>query len=52
MPQPLGSKDSSLFRQLVRHYENKQYKKGTSCSASWLLFAELANDSLPQNHQV
>ncbi|KAH8697552.1 putative acetyltransferase catalytic subunit [Talaromyces proteolyticus] len=27
MPQ-LGSKDSSLFRQVVRHYENKQYKKG------------------------
>ncbi|QKX55786.1 uncharacterized protein TRUGW13939_02884 [Talaromyces rugulosus] len=24
----LGSKDSSLFRQVVRHYENKQYKKG------------------------
>lgn len=28
MPQQLGSKDSSLFRQVVRHYENKQYKKG------------------------
>ena len=32
MPQPLGSKDTSLFRQLVRHYENKQYKKGASCA--------------------
>ncbi|KAK2732434.1 hypothetical protein FQN57_002908 [Myotisia sp. PD_48] len=28
MPQPLSSKDSSLFRQVVRHCENKQYKKG------------------------
>ncbi|KAL2215787.1 NMDA receptor-regulated protein 1-domain-containing protein [Thermoascus aurantiacus ATCC 26904] len=28
MPQPLSSKDASLFRQVVRHYENKQYKKG------------------------
>jgi hypothetical protein len=29
MPQQLSSKDSSLFRQVVRHYENKQYKKGS-----------------------
>ncbi|KAM5453833.1 hypothetical protein MaudCBS49596_002456 [Microsporum audouinii] len=28
MPQPLSSKDSSLFRQVVRNCENKQYKKG------------------------
>jgi hypothetical protein len=28
MPQPLGSKEASLFRQVVRNYENKQYKKG------------------------
>ncbi|OJJ49399.1 hypothetical protein ASPZODRAFT_1468944 [Penicilliopsis zonata CBS 506.65] len=28
MPQQLSSKDSSLFRQVVRFYENKQYKKG------------------------
>ncbi|OJJ40539.1 hypothetical protein ASPWEDRAFT_219476 [Aspergillus wentii DTO 134E9] len=28
MPQQLNSKDASLFRQVVRHYENKQYKKG------------------------
>ncbi|KAL4977551.1 NMDA receptor-regulated protein 1-domain-containing protein [Aspergillus desertorum] len=28
MPQQLSSKDASLFRQVVRHYENKQYKKG------------------------
>ncbi|KAL3464710.1 NMDA receptor-regulated protein 1-domain-containing protein [Aspergillus heterothallicus] len=28
MPQQLNSKDASLFRQVVRYYENKQYKKG------------------------
>ncbi|KAJ5086656.1 hypothetical protein NUU61_007963 [Penicillium alfredii] len=28
MPQPLNSKDQSLFRQVVRHFELKQYKKG------------------------
>ncbi|KAJ5762237.1 uncharacterized protein N7511_005619 [Penicillium nucicola] len=28
MPQPLNSKDQSLFRQVVRHFEMKQYKKG------------------------
>ncbi|KAH0563353.1 hypothetical protein GP486_002088 [Trichoglossum hirsutum] len=28
MPQPLSSKESSLFRQVIRNYEGKQYKKG------------------------
>ena len=28
MPQPLNSKDQSLFRQVVRNFEQKQYKKG------------------------
>ncbi|KAJ5570131.1 N-terminal acetyltransferase A complex subunit n.t1.c1 [Penicillium hispanicum] len=28
MPQPLNSKDQSLFRQVVRNFELKQYKKG------------------------
>jgi hypothetical protein len=28
MPQPLNSKESSLFRQVIRNYEDKQYKKG------------------------
>ncbi|KAJ5814977.1 hypothetical protein N7474_006754 [Penicillium riverlandense] len=28
MPQPLNSKDASLFRQVVRNFEMKQYKKG------------------------
>jgi len=27
MPQPLGSKDSASFRQLVKLYEAKQHKK-------------------------
>ncbi|KAJ5679455.1 N-terminal acetyltransferase A complex subunit n.t1.c1 [Penicillium macrosclerotiorum] len=28
MPQPLSSKDQALFRQVVRNFELKQYKKG------------------------
>ena len=28
MPQPLSSKESSLFRQVIRNYEEKQYKRG------------------------
>ena len=28
MPQPLNTKDQSLFRQVVRNFELKQYKKG------------------------
>ncbi|KAI9825577.1 MAG: N-alpha-acetyltransferase 15, NatA auxiliary subunit [Phylliscum demangeonii] len=28
MPQPLSSRDNSLFRQVIRHYDGKQYKKG------------------------
>lgn len=28
MPQPLGSKENSLFRSVVKNYESKQYKKG------------------------
>ena len=30
MPQPLPSKEASLFRQVVKCYEQKQHKKGTS----------------------
>lgn len=30
MPQLLSSKEGSLFRQLVKNYETKQYKKGAS----------------------
>lgn len=29
-PQPLGSKERSLFSQVVKNYEHKQYKKGGS----------------------
>lgn len=28
MPQPLSAKESSLFRQVIRNYEDKQYKRG------------------------
>ena len=28
MPQPLSSRDASLFRQVIRNYEEKQYKRG------------------------
>ncbi|KAM3071346.1 hypothetical protein ACMFMG_008938 [Clarireedia jacksonii] len=28
MPQPLSSKESSLFRTVIRNYEDKQFKKG------------------------
>ncbi|KAI1214261.1 N-terminal acetyltransferase A, auxiliary subunit [Annulohypoxylon truncatum] len=28
MPQPLSSKENSLFRQVIRNYEDKQYKRG------------------------
>ena len=28
MPQPLNAKESSLFRSLVKNYEQKLYKKG------------------------
>jgi len=30
MPQPLPSKEQTLFRSLVKYYEGKQYKKGAS----------------------
>lgn len=38
-PQQLGHKDAGLFRQVVRHFEAKQYKKGwspTLLSGRWL----------------
>jgi N-alpha-acetyltransferase 15/16, NatA auxiliary subunit len=28
MPQPLNAKESALFRQVIRNYEDKQYKRG------------------------
>jgi N-alpha-acetyltransferase 15/16, NatA auxiliary subunit len=28
MPQPLSTKENSLFRQVIRNYEDKQYKRG------------------------
>ena len=29
--QPLNSKENALFRQVVKFYEGKQYKKGEHC---------------------
>ena len=34
MSQPLGSKDASLFRQVIRNFEQKQYKKGKPAGSS------------------
>jgi len=34
--QPLSAKESSLFRQVIRNYEDKQYKKGLSPSSASL----------------
>lgn len=34
MPQPLSSKERSLFGQVVKNYESKQYKKGVSLDLS------------------
>lgn len=35
MPQPLPSKEGSLFRQVIKCYESKQYKKGLkTCDVS------------------
>jgi len=36
MPQQLSAKEQSLFRTVVRNYEDKQYKKGTAWSPSSL----------------
>jgi hypothetical protein len=33
--QQLGHKDAALFRQVVRHFENKQYKKGRFSSFTY-----------------
>ena len=34
MPQQLSAKEQSLFRTVVRNYEDKQYKKGWSEAVS------------------
>ena len=36
MPQPLNSKERTLFTQVVKNYENKQYKKGTTACPTHL----------------
>ena len=34
MPQLLPSKERSLFQQVVKNYESKQYKKGESAESN------------------
>lgn len=43
MPQQLSSKDASLFRQVVRHYENKQHKKGGSGISIYYILSGLCS---------
>lgn len=51
MPQQLSSKDASLFRQVVRHYENKQHKKGGFVNAlECLMFVRLRG--MTTNHDL
>jgi hypothetical protein len=45
--QQLGHKDAALFRQVVRHFENKQYKKGRFHSST--LGAWLISENRPQS---
>jgi hypothetical protein len=47
----LGSKDSSLFRQVVRHYENKQYKKGALRKTSQSLQSKLTTRFMLNRYQ-
>jgi hypothetical protein len=45
--QQLSNKDGALFRQVVRFFENKQYKKGTglvlTCATSNLMSVQVSN---------
>jgi hypothetical protein len=48
--QQLSHKDGALFRQVVRHFENKQYKKGKSYLLEhWRVADEHSQVSKPQN---
>lgn len=58
-PQELGSKERTLFQQVVKNYENKQYKKGrlhnwrrTKCTTEDLLGLKVAEQILKKkpNH--
>jgi len=41
MHQLPGAKERSLFTQVVKHYENKQYKKGISQTMVFLAWTDL-----------
>jgi hypothetical protein len=49
--QQLSHKDGALFRQVVRHFENKQYKKGKKpqLGERWRVADEHLQVSKPQN---
>ncbi|KAI9696541.1 MAG: hypothetical protein M1836_005560 [Candelina mexicana] len=46
MPQPLNSKEASLFKQVIRNYETKQYKKGLKAAEQILRKAPNHGDTL------
>ncbi|KAI9814463.1 MAG: hypothetical protein M1827_003319 [Pycnora praestabilis] len=46
MPQALQSKEASLFRQVIRYYESKQYKKGIKAADQILRKAPNHGDTL------
>ena len=48
MPQLTGSKERSLFAQVVKNYENKQYKKGELETPTLQRFKLMAAKGLKQ----
>lgn len=46
MPQPLSSKENSLFRQVIRNYEEKQYKRGLKAAEQILKKTPKHGDTL------
>ncbi|KAI1111827.1 tetratricopeptide [Nemania sp. NC0429] len=46
MPQPLSSKENSLFRQVIRYYEEKQYKRGLKAAEQILKKSPKHGDTL------
>ncbi|KAI1423372.1 tetratricopeptide [Xylaria sp. FL1777] len=46
MPQPLSSKENALFRQVIRNYEEKQYKRGLKAAEQILKKTPKHGDTL------
>ncbi|KAI1161133.1 tetratricopeptide [Nemania serpens] len=46
MPQPLSSKENALFRQVIRYYEEKQYKRGLKAAEQILRKTPKHGDTL------